>query len=90
MLLENALRHGAGPVRVATSAGDDGVCLAVEDEGPGVADGDEDIFARGTSAQDGSGIGLHLARALASAHAGQLLLARRRPPRFELRLPAAG
>ena len=86
VLLENALRHGSGTVHVVTAPAGRYACVAVEDEGQGVAVGAGDIFARGTSDADGSGIGLHLARTLAEAHAGQLVLARVAPPRFELRL----
>jgi signal transduction histidine kinase len=63
--------------------------VAVSDVGAGVAADDGDIFERGTSNVDGSGIGLHLARTLAGAHAGQLVLAQAAPPRFELRLRLA-
>jgi signal transduction histidine kinase len=89
VLLENALRHGRGAVRVSTAPAGRHVCLAVEDEGPGVPEDAGDIFTRGRSNVDGSGIGLHLARTLATAHAGRLVLARRAPPRFELRLRRA-
>lgn len=89
VLLENALRHGRGAVRVTTAVAGRYACLAVEDQGPGVPAEAGDIFARGTSNLDGSGIGLHLARTLATAHAGQLVLARAAPPRFELRLRLA-
>ena len=89
VLLENALRHGHGTVSVATSAMEGRACLAVADEGTGIRVGDGDIFERGTSRRDGSGIGLHLARTLARAHAGQLVLAQPAPPRFELRLRIA-
>jgi signal transduction histidine kinase len=86
VLLENALRHGAGAVTVRSYEDGARACLAVSDEGPGIAAGEGDIFARGTSRADGSGIGLHLARTLAGAHTGQLVLAQASPPRFELRL----
>lgn len=89
VLLENALRHGGGAVRVTTSAQDGRACLAVADEGPGIPPSGVDIFERGTSRRDGSGIGLHLARTLARAYAGQLVLAQPSPPRFELRLRMA-
>ena len=89
VLLENALRHGGGAVHVTTSAENGRACLAVTDEGPGIAPSGIDIFERGTSRRDGSGIGLHLARTLARAYAGQLVLAQPSPPRFELRLRMA-
>jgi signal transduction histidine kinase len=88
VLLDNALRHGAGRTRV--SVWDDGrrARVAVEDEGAGIdAASTQAIFDRGSSAAGGSGIGLHLAQVLAAAEGGQLLLARHAPPRFELTLP---
>lgn len=89
VLLENALRHGRGTVEVSTTTAERFACITVGDEGSGVSVGADDIFARGTSHADGSGIGLHLARTLAEAHAGQLVLAQAAPPRFELRLRLA-
>jgi signal transduction histidine kinase len=90
VLLENAVRHGRGTIRVAIAgeAGWGGV--AVEDEGAGVAHQDRaQIFERGASTHDGgTGIGLHLARALAVADGGTLQLTREAPARFELRLRA--
>jgi signal transduction histidine kinase len=88
VLLDNALRHGAGRTRV--SVRDDGrrASVAVEDGGAGIdAASTQAIFQRGSSAAGGSGIGLHLAQVLAAAEGGQLLLARPAPPRFELTLP---
>jgi signal transduction histidine kinase len=85
VLLDNALSHGAGRARVSVT--DDGrrATLAVEDEGQGVGpEASATIFDRGASETGGSGIGLHLARVLAVAEGGQLLLARSAPPRFEL------
>ena len=76
--------------------------LAVEDTGPGVPPGDrERIFERFTQLDSGAtrraggvGLGLYIARQLAQAEGGELLLADPAPPatgaRFELRLPLAG
>ncbi len=67
--------------------------LAVEDEGVGVpADERERIFERFTrlSAGRGLGLGLYIARELARAQGGDLVLADARHAggaRFELRLP---
>jgi signal transduction histidine kinase len=91
VLLENALRHGAG--RASVSVRDDGrrATLAVEDEGSGVGEeAGSAIFERGTSDAGGAGIGLHLAKVLAGAEGGELRLARLAPPRFELTLPVLG
>ena len=88
VLLENALRHGAG--RTGVTVHDDGrrATLAVEDEGAGVdAELGGAIFERGASDAGSSGIGLHLAQVLSVAEGGQLRLARSAPARFELVLP---
>ena len=50
------------------------------DEGVGIPDGvQREIFERGSSLNGGTGIGLHLARALVEAEDGRLVLARRLP-----------
>lgn len=88
VLLDNALRHGAGPVRVTVDEQDGGPRIAVADAGPGVPEGAErEIFERGSSLGGGTGVGLHLARTLVEVDGGQLVLAEPRPARFEIRLP---
>ena len=87
VLLDNALRHGAGPVTIHVCQGPRLATLTVEDHGEGIAtDATERIFDRGASRTGGTGIGLHLARALARADGGSLRLTRASPPCFELRL----
>jgi signal transduction histidine kinase len=88
VLLDNALRHGAGTIRVRVAAEPGWAAVVVEDEGAGVAAADrERIFDRGaTGGDEGTGIGLHLARALAVADGGTLRLTRQVPARLELRL----
>jgi signal transduction histidine kinase len=87
VLLDNALRHGTGEVRVSVAEDERFATVAVENQGPGVPEPDaERIFERGASRTAGMGIGLHLARALAAADGASLRLARLEPPRFELRL----
>jgi signal transduction histidine kinase len=89
VLLDNALRHGGGTIRVGVASEPGWSGVVVEDEGAGVADADRArIFERGASGGDGTGIGLHLARALAVADGGTLRLTRAVPARFELRLRA--
>jgi signal transduction histidine kinase len=88
VLLDNALRHGAGATRIEVSRDGRAACIAVADAGAGIPDSDRDrIFERGASRTGSTGIGLHLARALAQADRGTLRAAAGAPTRFELRLP---
>jgi len=99
VLLENALLHGAGEVRLTLSqvpARFDGVAreptalIEVADEGPGVPDElIPHIFDRGFSGGASTGVGLALARALAETDGGRLELRRARPPVFALFLTVA-
>ncbi|TML05071.1 MAG: HAMP domain-containing histidine kinase [Actinobacteria bacterium] len=87
VLLENALRHGAGPVAVLLEGLDDEARISVLDQGPGIPEqARAAIFERGSSLAGGTGVGLSLARALVEADGGRLVLAERSPPRFEIRL----
>jgi signal transduction histidine kinase len=87
VLLENALRHGAGTTTISLAAQPRHAVLTVGDEGAGIADDDRDrIFERGASRGTGAGIGLHLARALAQADSASLRALAGAPTRFELRL----
>jgi signal transduction histidine kinase len=84
VLLDNATVHGAGAVRVAAGELPGGVYVEVGDEGPGILAA-ERVFARRESGAGGSGIGLALARSLAEAEGGRLLLAHAGPgPIFRL------
>jgi signal transduction histidine kinase len=88
VLLENALRHGAGSVEVRVAADGRNATVTVSDGGPGIPDElGEQIFERGDSPSGGTGIGLHLARALAQSDNGSLRALGGAPTRFELRLP---
>jgi signal transduction histidine kinase len=77
-LVDNAARHGGG--RITLSAREDGavVTLAVHDEGPGPSPGflshAAERFRQGDSAraETGTGLGLALVDAIATAHGGQL------------------
>jgi signal transduction histidine kinase len=87
VLVENAMRHGAGTVTVSVLRRGGHGCVRVEDEGPGVPDGaEQEVFERGGSLGGGTGIGLHLARALVEASHGRLVLVQHRPAAFEIQL----
>jgi signal transduction histidine kinase len=89
VLVDNAVVHGAGTVALVVRDAGATVAIDVRDEG----DGPPDPAAVFPSRQDGAsghGIGLALARALAEAEGGRLVLSRARPPVFSLLLPAAG
>jgi signal transduction histidine kinase len=102
-LLDNAAKHAPDrtPIRVEARKVGALAVVAVEDTGPGVPPGErERIFDRFTQLDSGAtrlasgvGLGLYIARQLANAQGGELLVADPTPPgqgaRFELRLPMA-
>ena len=103
ILLDNAARYApSGPISVevlpsGTLNGEPAIVLAVQDEGPGVAPGDERRifrrFARGSTSTgtEGTGVGLSVARGLARALGGDVDYRRgRRGARFEITLPSSG
>ncbi|MGI8664050.1 MAG: sensor histidine kinase [Acidimicrobiales bacterium] len=89
VLVANAIEHGAGTVTVTARSAGGGGALEVSDDGPGVSpDQVELIFARREVGQD-RGIGLALARSLAEAEGGRLILrSSGDSPTFSLVLPA--
>jgi signal transduction histidine kinase len=90
VLLDNALRHGEGAVRVVVEAGGDHAHLTVEDEGPGIdAEARARLFERRAGGAGGHGIGLALARTLVQADGGRLDLVRASPASFRITLPVA-
>jgi signal transduction histidine kinase len=97
ILLDNALRHTPAPGALSVDfvASGDSVGIAVQDEGPGVADEDrERIFARftrGARAEPGGfGLGLAIGRELARRMGGDLVLEETGAgARFVLSLPRA-
>jgi len=98
-LAENAARHAASTVTVSTAATDDGVVLAVDDDGRGIPAAERervlDRFVRLDEGRDrdsgGSGLGLAIVRAVAEAHGGSARVeeAPGGGARVVLRLPAA-
>lgn len=80
-LIDNALTYSDGPVRIEVApAGPGRVALSVLDRGPGIAAADKprvmQRFARGAAGAGhvGSGLGLDIARRVAEAHGGALIL----------------
>ena len=88
-LLDNALVHGAGVVTIRTSQTRRSVVVEVRDEGSGVPpELVPRIFERSVSGSPGgTGLGLALARTVAAADGGQVVLVRPRPAVFALFLP---
>lgn len=87
ILLDNALAHGTGTTAVAVVDAGTAVSIEVSDEGPGLPDDPEQAFVRRTDGS-GHGIGLPLARALAEAEGGRLVVRRAAPqPILSLLLP---
>jgi signal transduction histidine kinase len=88
VLLNNAIRHGAGAITVATRALPGAAAIDVGDAGA-LPDNvtEQRLFRRGDG--DDHGIGLALARSLATADGGRLLLTSRKPTVFTLFLPAS-
>jgi signal transduction histidine kinase len=88
-LLDNALVHGSGTVTIRTSQTPRSVVIEVRDEGKGVPpELVPRIFERSVSGTPGgTGLGLSLARTVAAADGGQVVLVRPRPAVFALFLP---
>jgi signal transduction histidine kinase len=91
-LVENALRHGSGGVRVKARRLDGEVRLSVSDEGAGFpeqfVDRAFDRFTRADAAHGGGGAGLGLAivDAIARAHGGTACVLNGVSPRTEVEL----
>jgi len=96
-LIENALRYSAGAVHLDWGEDDGEGWLAVLDEGPGLASGEEtrlfERFSRGSAGAErpGTGLGLTIARTLARRWRGDASLGNRESggARAEVRFPRA-
>lgn len=94
-LVDNARKYAPGsPIRVFWEPAGTHVRLCVEDRGPGIGNGAEQLFqqgVRGTNGADGHGLGLATARRLAEKNHGALWYEHRDGPgsRFVLRLVRA-
>lgn len=89
-LLENALHHGRGTVRVRRRSAGGSAVVEVADDGPGIPESlGQRVFERAVSGRRGTGLGLAVARDLAEADGGRLELISRRPAVFAVFLPQA-
>jgi two-component system, OmpR family, sensor histidine kinase TctE len=94
-LLENALVHGAGSIRVGvrqeSDAADQRVVIQVSDEGQGIADEQrEEVFERfrkATPTSPGAGLGLAIVRQVVRAHGGEVGVRSGPGCRVEISLP---
>ena len=105
-LLDNAIKHspGGGLVEVLMTRRHEAIDVGIVDQGRGIPERERDrIFERfvrlsdavtgpdDAATQNGVGLGLAIARRIAEAHGGSLVVAESRPGRteFRLTLPAA-
>jgi len=99
-LLDNALKYSpnGGTVRIVTSRAEDGVRIAISDEGIGISESDlphiwDRLFrAERSRTAPGMGLGLSFVRAIIEAHGGSIRCESRlnEGSTFEILLPAKG
>ena len=93
-LLDNALRHGTGDVRLSARRDGAAVEITVADEGPGFPARPPgwafERFTRGDDARalGGSGLGMAIVRAVAEAHGGEAAIVPGAGATVRLRLPS--
>lgn len=88
VLIDNAARHGHGPVSLTVRSWSDAVAIDVSNDGPPIgADRRSQLFQRRSMDATGHGIGLAMGRRLAEAEGGRLRLTADTPT-FTLILPA--
>jgi two-component system, OmpR family, sensor kinase len=95
-LVENALRHGAGTIRLGATSDDGTLELHVADDGPGFPAGfAQHAFERFSRAEQsrgsgGTGLGLAIVAAIAAAHGGSAVVVSSAPGAdLRLRIPDA-
>ena len=88
-LLDNAVRHARSRVQLSAVRRDDRVVVAVADDGAGLApDAVAAVFEPGfTTREEGTGLGLPLARRMARSVGGDVVAVAGSGGRFELTLP---
>jgi len=96
-LVTNALRYAATQVRISCSASDDWLCIAVDDDGPGVPEKDRkrifEAFKKQDSTRDrkygGFGLGLSIVSRIVQWHGGHVDVSESAlgGARFQIHLP---
>jgi signal transduction histidine kinase len=87
VLIDNAIRHGAGAVTIEFTAAGATTAVDVRDEGEPLQTEAHELF-RKRDADAERGIGLPFARRLAEAEGARLVLAASSPPTFRLLFPS--